>query len=211
MPWSQEEVEATVSDYFQMLQFELTGQPYNKAAHNRSLRKMLENRSTAAIELKHQNISAILIDLGCVYIAGYKPRSNYQQLLFDVVAQQIDGDKSFDRIAIQAIQRDAVVPDLERLAGVLVDAPMIAIVHEPKPARPYRRLPFRRDYLERESRNQSLGLAGERFVANFEARRLHAAGQTKLSDRVDHVSVSQGDGLGYDVLSFEPDGRERFY
>jgi hypothetical protein len=127
-----------------------------------------------------------------------------------VVAQQIDGDKSFDRIAIQAIQRDAVVPDLERLAGVLVDAPMIAIVHEPKPARPYRRLPFRRDYLERESRNQSLGLAGERFVANFEARRLHAVGQTKLSDRVDHVSVSQGDGLGYDVLSFEPDGRERF-
>ena len=34
-------------------------------------------------------------------------------------------------------------------------------------------------------------------------------GQQRLADQVDHVSQSQGDGLGYDVLSFESDGRER--
>jgi hypothetical protein len=31
-----------------------------------------------------------------------------------------------------------------------------------------------------------------------------------MADRVEHVSATRGDGFGYDVLSFEPDGRERF-
>jgi hypothetical protein len=43
----------------------------------------------------------------------------------------------------------------------------------------------------------------------LEARRLHAAGKKALSERVEHVSATRGDGLGYDVLSFEESGRER--
>lgn len=71
--WSHEEVEATVSDYLEMLAMELRGEPSNKAAHNRNLQKLLSNSTKAAIELKHQNISAVLIDLGYPYIDGYKP------------------------------------------------------------------------------------------------------------------------------------------
>ncbi|WP_236748704.1 DUF3883 domain-containing protein [Acidovorax carolinensis] len=70
--------------------------------------------------------------------------------------------------------------------------------------------PVKRDYLQREAQNQSLGLAGEEFVLQFEHWRLNALGKSHLADRVEHVSQSKGDGLGYDVLSFEPDGRERF-
>ena len=55
-----------------------------------------------------------------------------------------------------------------------------------------------------------MGLAGEQFIAEFEARRLHAAGQKSLAERVEHVAGSRGDGLGYDVLSFEVSGEERF-
>lgn len=62
--WSREEVEATVSDYFEMLALELRGEPYNKAEHNRNLQKFLNARTKAAVELKHQNISAVLIELG---------------------------------------------------------------------------------------------------------------------------------------------------
>ncbi|MEO6923184.1 MAG: DUF3883 domain-containing protein, partial [Bryocella sp.] len=69
--------------------------------------------------------------------------------------------------------------------------------------------PVRRDYLAREARNRSLGRAGEIFVLELESRRLHAEGKKALSERVEHVSASQGDGLGYDVLSFESSGRER--
>jgi hypothetical protein len=35
-------------------------------------------------------------------------------------------------------------------------------------------------------------------------------GCTRLADRIEHVSVVRGDGAGFDILSFEPDGKERF-
>ena len=62
--WSREEVEATVSDYFDMLAMELRGKSFNKAEHNRNLQNLINNRTKGAIEKKHQNISAVLIELG---------------------------------------------------------------------------------------------------------------------------------------------------
>src|SRR5687767_10401674 len=90
--WSREEVEATVDDYLRMLRLELAGQPYSKAAHNRALLRQLDRRTRGAVELKHQNISAILLEQGFGYIPGYKPLGNYQQLLADVVLDQIEQD-----------------------------------------------------------------------------------------------------------------------
>ena len=62
---------------------------------------------------------------------------------------------------------------------------------------------------EREAQNSSLSLAGKEFVVEFAHWRLAHMGKHRLADRVEHVSVSKGDGLGYDVLSFESDGKER--
>lgn len=83
--WSQEEVYLTIQDYFKMLEKELSGRPYNKAQHNRTLQAKLNGRTKAAIELKHQNISAALCDLGYMFIDGYKPRVNFQRSLVNVV------------------------------------------------------------------------------------------------------------------------------
>src|SRR5947207_613249 len=63
--WSREEVEATVSDYFDMLAKELREEPFNKAEHNRNLQKFLANRTKGAVELKHQNISVLACVLPC--------------------------------------------------------------------------------------------------------------------------------------------------
>jgi hypothetical protein len=60
------------------------------------------------------------------------------------------------------------------------------------------------------TRNASLGRAGEEFALAYERARLHALGKKALSDRVEHVAETKGDGLGFDVLSFEETGRERF-
>ncbi len=68
--WSPEEVAATVADYLVMLEHDLRGEPYNKREHNRRLQIGLRGRSTAAIEFKHQNISAVMIALGFPYIDG---------------------------------------------------------------------------------------------------------------------------------------------
>jgi hypothetical protein len=54
MPWSREEVEATVVDYFHMLVLELSGQTYNKSAHRRALLQKLVARTDGAVELKYQ-------------------------------------------------------------------------------------------------------------------------------------------------------------
>lgn len=67
----------------------------------------------------------------------------------------------------------------------------------------------RRNYLETEARNQSLGLAGELLVMNFEHERLWRAGKRQYADRIEHVSKTEGDHLGFDIRSFEQDGRDR--
>jgi len=64
-------------------------------------------------------------------------------------------------------------------------------------------------YKPRGNYQPPLGRAGELFVMELETRRFHAAGQKLLAGRVEHVGTSRGDGLGYDVLSYETDSRER--
>jgi hypothetical protein len=210
--WSREEVEATVADYLRMLALDLAGQPYNKAAHNRALLRQLNHRTRGAIELKHQNISALLLEQGMGYIPGYKPLDNYQQLLAQVVLDQIEQDASLEGLILQAVERTAVVPDVNSLNGIRVPAPRVTrrVSEKPRNSSHPTRRGVKRDYLLLESRNRSLGLAGELFVAEFEVRRLHAAGQKSLADRVEHVAAMRGDGLGYDVLSFEVSGQERY-
>lgn len=210
--WSREEVDVTVADYLRMLRLELAGQPYNKAAHNRALLRQLHHRTRGAVELKHQNISAILLEQRFGYIPGYKPLGNYQQLLADVVLDQIEQDPTLDGLVLEAVERAAVVPDLDSLRGVRVPPPRVIrrVNDKPRDSGRSPRRAVKRDYLLLESRNRSLGLAGEQFIAEFEARRLHAAGQKSLAERVEHVAGVRGDGLGYDVLSFEVSGEERF-
>ena len=45
---------------------------------------------------------------------------------------------------------------------------------------------------------------------HYERWRLIQCGHGRLADRVEHTAKDLGDGAGYDVLSFEEDGRERF-
>ncbi|WP_372825127.1 DUF3883 domain-containing protein [Polaromonas sp.] len=208
MDWSREEVEAIVADYLQMLTLELAGQSFNKTEHRRRLQGTLSGRSDASIEFKHSNISAAMIDLGFPYIRGYQPRSNYQALLGIVAEEQVRGKATLDQVALAAVQQPAVVPTQTDFKSVKSEAPKKQ--HRvTESTSPLLFKAVKRDYLEREAQNRSLGLAGEEFVVLFEHWRLLELGQQRLADRVEHVSKSKGDGLGYDVLSFESDGKER--
>jgi len=209
--WSRAEVEAIVDDHLHMLMQELSGQQYSKTAHRKGLSLRLNGRSDGSIEFKHANISSVLIDLGCPYIVGYKPRSNAQALLFDVVEERIARDQVFDQAARRAVEQPAVAPLYADYGSALVAAP--AALPRAETERGAYRPQFRgvvRDYLDREARNRSLGEAGEGFVVAYERARLRKLGCATLGDRVEHVAATRGDGLGFDVLSFEPDGRERF-
>lgn len=62
--WNDAEIAAIVADYFTMLKKALEGQKYNKSEHRRALRTRLNKRTDAAVERKHQNISAVLLQFG---------------------------------------------------------------------------------------------------------------------------------------------------
>ncbi len=64
------------------------------------------------------------------------------------------------------------------------------------------------DPVERDHRNRALGKAGEAFVLELEQRRLADANRQDLARKVRWVAAEDGDGAGYDVLSFEASGRE---
>lgn len=57
-----------------------------------------------------------------------------------------------------------------------------------------------------DARNRALGLAGEEAVVNAEVKLLKDAGRADLAANVRHVAKEEGDGAGYDVLSFATDG-----
>lgn len=61
-----------------------------------------------------------------------------------------------------------------------------------------------------EAQTKAIGLAGELLALEYEKASLMSAGRSDLAALVDHVSISQGDGAGYDIRSFNPDGTDRF-
>jgi Domain of unknown function (DUF3883) len=209
--WSREEVEAAVTDYFDMLAKELRGEPFNKAEHNRALKQMLKNRTRGSSERKHQNISAILIEFGYPYIDGYKPLGNYQDLLRSVVGDRLLSAKDLNQTVNSVVEAPSqAIPEIDDLLSIQVPPPVrdksTSRVRE-EPATGAQ--PVQRNYLEIEARNQSLGRAGEDLVLRFEHERLTRMGEGRLADRIQHVSRTLGDHLGYDIVSFEADGRER--
>lgn len=210
-PWTMAEAEAAVAVYFHMLRMQELGQTPNKAEHNRRLGQLLPARNEKSIEYKHRNISAVLNLYGAQTLAGYKPLANFQRLLVEVVGRALERDRALDEAALRRVETPAEPPLLQDFSDFVVTvpkSPKVAISERNSDW--IRRTPVRRDYLERESRNRSLGLAGELLVMEYEAQRLHGIGAKKFADRVEHISQTKGDGAGFDILSFDGDGRERF-
>jgi hypothetical protein len=208
--WSTIEVELIVADYFGMLLKELSGQNYKKSEQRKKLLPLLNNRSEGSIEFKHQNISAVLINLGQPYIKGYLPRYNYQSILEDKVIDYLIGHQSIEIQFKLFVERDIIQPEIRKDFGkLLVDPPTIAhLVKEPAPA--YTRSPIKTNYLEKEQRNTNLGLLGEEFVLEFERWQLTVSGKKKLADQVRWISREEGDGAGFDILSRNINGTDKY-
>jgi hypothetical protein len=179
-PWSRLEVELAVADYLQMLELEARGEAFNKAERNAELRKKLSRRSKSSVELKHQNISAILDELGLPFIRGYKPRGNVQELLRDVVREQVDRQRNRLASVIDHLE-SASLPSERNYVGVLVDPPRPEhVVHLSAKLR----IPRKLDYPARDERNRALGRAGEQWVMGYETTRLGDVGYPELASQV---------------------------
>ena len=208
MVWTREEVILTVTDYFDMFRMELDSIPYNKTSHRRKLIPLLNNRDKA-IEFKHQNISAILANMGLPYIKGYKPLFSYQQLLEDEVVLYLENNKSFFEREFKKFADEKIEPLIRRINFEKVldkKSPVKTKTTEREPSF----FPIKTNYLAREQNNRQLGEKGEQLVYDYEKWRLIKAGKESLAEKVEWVSKEKGDGMGFDILSKNINGKDMF-
>lgn len=200
--WTPEEVRLIVEDYFEMLRGEQTGSTPNKSEHRRNLMEHI-GRNKGSVEFKHQNISAVLSELGLPWIKGYKPRHNYQGALLDAISAYL-------------AKNPDPIPFVPRTIGGLAEAPDLYLGPPPSPQgvdpkrpRALERLIRKFDPATRDQLNRALGRAGEERIFDYERQTLIKLERPDLARKVRWISEEDGDGAGYDIRSFDPSGAER--
>lgn len=202
--WTKREIDLIVADYFEMLRLEFAGQSYNKAERNRALQE-LTGRSRSSVEWKYRNISAVLEKLGEPRIRGYAPAVNHQNALLECIERFIDSrgdivDWSGEQLFALAQESEIFFEPAPNLTP---------IVEEVTETETLKRLIRKFDPAERDARNRRLGRLGEERILKTEEVRLRDAGRKDLARKVKWVSEIDGDGAGYDILSFTEQGDER--
>ena len=205
-PWTDEENDLIVADYFAMLAEDMAGRPYNKAQHRRSLMPLLRSRTEGSIEFKHQNISAVLKGLGEDWIPGYKPAFNFQMTLVDAVARWLAWNPAWLGRMPGTRPATGLREDTQIWIG---PSPTLSNQLPPQELEQMLHVARKFDVAGRDERNRALGRAGEERVVAHERSTLEIAGRDDLAQKVRWVSEEDGDGAGYDIASFTPDGRER--
>jgi hypothetical protein len=207
--WTDQQNDAIVADYFAMLADDEAGRPYSKAEHNRRLQEAI-GRPRGSIEYKHQNISAVLKGLGEDWIPGYKPAFNFQGSLVDAVVRWLATHPTWlspeTRLSLAGGSSSRVQ---ETPALWIGPPPTLGNAPPPDELEQMQHIARRFDVAERDARNRALGRAGEERIVRHERSSLAAGGRDDLADRVRWVSEQDGDGAGYDIASFEIDGRPR--
>lgn len=206
--WTQAEVEIIVAAYFDMLAKEFAGISYVKAETRRRIQPLLKNRSEASIEFKNRNISAVLQRMGQPYIRGYLPAYNYQQILIEVVLSYINRRPEVEETFKVFADTEPEPPGVTDFQDMEVEMPKREVmVQEPELAF---RSPVKVNYIEIEQSNRRVGRTGESIVLEFEKWRLRTAGKEKFVEKVEWVSETKGDGLGFDILSRNDNGTDRY-
>ncbi len=206
--WKQNEVEAAIAAYFDMLRREVAQQKVNKTAVYRNLEEDGE-RTAKSYEFKMQNISAVLALNDLPFLKGLVPAKNFQRMLEPLVMAFVDERPDVQ----QALLQYATGRTVEQRLQELLDAP--SLVEEPAP--PYVAKPNERkfkgqiiDFAARENACRRLGQSGEDLIMSYERWKLLQVGRADLAQEVEWVSRTKGDGLGYDIRSFTIEYEERF-
>jgi hypothetical protein len=210
--WSDLENDLIVADYFEMLSLDQAGIAFNKAERNRNLVSRLQDRNRGSVEFKHANISAVMRTLGQDILTGYQPRFNFQMPLVDAVIRHLNGlgeKQIHPDINLQGNQSPSRWSVAEESTLWIGPAPTQSNQPPPIKLEFISAIARKYDVAERDARNRTLGLAGEQRVLLHERTNLRNSGRDDLAKQIRWTSQEDGDGAGYDIHSFEPDGRDR--
>ena len=129
--WDEGELEVLFRAYLRMLGDELDDRPYVKAEYNRQVQDAT-GRSRTSVEFKFANTSAVLEDLGLVWVRGYLPRSNYQALMVPVLRGVLETDFPWLK-GVRAARREArFAPGEHRIVAAAVGARRVRPENQPR-------------------------------------------------------------------------------
>ncbi len=206
--WTEQENTHALTTYLSMMRREGAGEKVVKAHEYRRLHEENPNRSAKAYEFKMQNISAVLALNDLPYITGLTPADAYQHLLEEMLLERLENDPT-ERTMVLAYGKSLLKQWTQPAVATQLT------VEEPPPSSkpPERKRTFKGvkvDHAAREHACRRLGRSGEEMVLAYERQRLREADRPDLAEAVEHVSRTEGDGLGYDILSYTPDEAKKY-
>jgi hypothetical protein len=219
--WTERELDLIVQTYFEILDGIPTAKRGFKADMKRALDEKI-GRGIGSIDFKLGNLSFIATEVGLPELPGFAPAPKAQKgpiySAFDRYVSthpEVLADSAFLSLASTATS-DRPQPSApadqsaEAVANLLPTDSVPPLSQDPK-KRPdgLVRLVRKFDPAGRDNRNRILGRLGEQHVLNHEIARLIAADRMDLAKEVEWTSDVHGDGAGYDIKSFEPDGSDR--
>lgn len=196
--WADWQNDLLVADYFDMFGRLKAGEKINRAERNRELQRVT-GRSKGSIERKRMNVSGVLDFLEMEWMPGFAPNDHFQRPLIEAIHRYLDRHPEW-------LDETAAVTGLGADTSLIEsDPPPLGITRAPPPP-PLERIARKYNRAERDFQNRRLGQLGEELVFKREKIRLSQAGLPRLAEKVEWTSQERGDGVGYDILSFESDG-----
>jgi len=176
------------------------------------------HKSNKVVKLKLQHISSILVNSDLPYIEDFKPIPRAEIDLIDwnetvnlkkILTEKFnkkDNILFFDDIA----DRTEFKPDYN-FKSIVEEKPIQNVFeNENLTEKKSIRIKPKINYIEREIRNTKLGEEGEKWVIAFEQNRLLNLGLSNLVKKIVWASKDIGDGLGYDVISYNENQEKIF-
>jgi hypothetical protein len=174
----------------------MAGQPFIRSHVLDTVAQTIE-RSRDAVDYEFQNIDGILFEAGLPRL-NRATAKNVQRLLryvtLDPLAQHSEVFESSKRIVVTTSTEEVFVEAL------IIDASILDLDNDVSSLKA-----TKIDFSRRDAANRNLGRSGEEFVLELEQKRLKELGRPDLAEKVRWVSKDDGDGLGYDIASFEVD------
>ena len=177
--WSSPENTAIVKSYMRMLLWEWDGTSYNKSSERRALSPMLSKRTDSSIEMKHRNISAILLTYGIPPIYGYKPLPNIQTSLETAVLEGISRVSNFGDRAMHSVTSIGEISDIRTLEPA--EIPPVSI---PWKSSNLRKQVIPNDLVAAEAKARPVHVLALKAVAQHEQRSLAASHRGDLAAAV---------------------------
>ena len=130
---------------------------------------------------------------------------NVQAKLRHGIEERLLEGLDLQRTILDATALNVVAPPELNIEEVFTDAPAPStLIEDPGSERLRQFKAFRANFVERDAKNAKLGLLGEKLALEYHRYRLQQLDRSDLAERTEHVSQTRGDGLGYDILTFDP-------